>query len=121
MFYRKIYLTTLEESNLIILTKLTESWDTFSKFHHILNGIGQPHRTVLPHLIHRLQTEDRERERESEKCCTHYMSKVWLMFLNEVLRPDILTAKFFILYPGVKRIFKMLHCLQTSRCQCCWY
>lgn len=55
-------LTSLQESNLVILSQHTEAWDVLCKLNHILHGISQADGAVLPHLVHRLKVSARWRK-----------------------------------------------------------
>lgn len=58
-------LTSLQESNLVILRQHTEAWDVLCKLNHVLHGVSQSDGTVLPHLVHRLKASVRCRK---DKC-----------------------------------------------------
>lgn len=47
-------LTCFQQDNLIVLAKVHEAGNAFGKFHHILNGISDVVRALLPHPLSRL-------------------------------------------------------------------
>lgn len=48
-------LTCFQQDNLVVLAQVHEAGDAFGKFHHILNGIGDVVRALLPHPLSRLE------------------------------------------------------------------
>lgn len=62
-------LTSLQESNLVILSQHTEAWDVLCKLNHILHGVSQSDGAVLPHLVHRLKVSASWRKDKSERVC----------------------------------------------------
>lgn len=47
-------LTCFQQDNLIVLAQVHKAGDAFGKFHHILNGISDVVRALLPHPLSRL-------------------------------------------------------------------
>lgn len=48
-------LTCFQQNNLIVLAQVHEASDAFGKLHHVLDGVGDVVRALLPHPLSRLE------------------------------------------------------------------
>lgn len=54
-------LTCFQQNDLIVLAQVHEASDAFGELHHVLDGVGDVVRALLPHPLSRLQKGHRRR------------------------------------------------------------
>ena len=55
--------TCFKEDDLVVLTEVHEAGDPLGELHHVLDGVGEVDRTVLPHHLRGLETGERHTTR----------------------------------------------------------
>ena len=61
--------TCFEEDDLVVLTEVHEAGDPLGELHHVLDGVGEVDRTVLPHPLSGLETGERQTTRVHHLFC----------------------------------------------------
>lgn len=58
--YTRRALTCFQQNDLVVLAQVHEAGDALGELHHVLDGVGDVVRALLPHPLGRLQENDTE-------------------------------------------------------------